>query len=328
MKKLIALLLALVMVFGLVACGSTEPVSTDTPASDAPAAETSEEEKLTVGLALAALNTNAVFIDMRKEIEARCEESGYKLMTADIEAGPAAIVTALENFINGGCDIIIVQNSAEEACADLLQQAVDKGIIVASYDYPSEICQYACVCANYDVGYAIGEQMGKFCAENEGSKKVAICSYTSLDFLVEREQGMRDGFAAACPEGEIVMAQDAGYASEGVTAGENFLQACPDIQGVMGINDGGIMGVYEAFKAAGKSFEKDGIALIGCDASVDGINAMKEGDMFYCTIDLDLINQVGEMYERCVTAALTGEIDAEKAIVTYPAVPLFQEDVQ
>ena len=35
------------------------------------------EKKLTVGLALTGINSNAVFIDMRKDIEARCNEAGY-----------------------------------------------------------------------------------------------------------------------------------------------------------------------------------------------------------------------------------------------------------
>ena len=252
MKKFFALLLSVVMVLGLLAgCGSKD------------SNKDNGEKKLTVGLALTGINSNAVFIDMRKDIEKRCNDAGYKLITADIEGGASKIVTALENFINAGCDIIILQNSAEEACADLLKQAVDKGIIVASYDYKSDIAQYACICSNYEVGKVIGQEMGKFVNEHEGSGKVAICSYSALDFLVERERGMRDGFAEVCPSGEIVMAQDAGFANEGVPAGENFLQAIPDIQGVMGINDGGVLGVYEAFKAAGKSFAKDGIALVG-----------------------------------------------------------------
>ena len=39
MKKLIAMLLALVMTFGLVACGSTAPAATEAPAAEAPAVE-------------------------------------------------------------------------------------------------------------------------------------------------------------------------------------------------------------------------------------------------------------------------------------------------
>ena len=38
MKKIIAMLMALVMVFGLVACGSSAPAATEAPKADAPAA--------------------------------------------------------------------------------------------------------------------------------------------------------------------------------------------------------------------------------------------------------------------------------------------------
>lgn len=317
-KRIVAACLALTMVLGMAGCGKAS--GTDESGKD--------EKSLTIGLALSAINTNAVFIDMAKNIQKKCDEKGYKLMTADIADDPNKVVTALENFINGGCDVIIFQNYAEEACAELIQKAVDQGVVVGSYDYESDYAQYAVIASNYDVGKKIGEQCGKYVAENKGSKKVAICSYTSMDFLVERAKGMEDGFKEACPDGKIVSSLDAGFAADGVAAGENFLQTAPDIQAVMGINDGGILGVYEAFKAAGKSREKDGIALFGCDASEDGINALKEDDMFYCTIDLDLINQVSQLYDRCVETALNGKVDEAQKLVTYPMNPIYLDNVE
>ena len=44
MKKLLALLLALVMVFALAACGGTEGTPSDAPASDAPASDAPASE--------------------------------------------------------------------------------------------------------------------------------------------------------------------------------------------------------------------------------------------------------------------------------------------
>lgn len=329
MKKLISCVLTLAMILVLFT-GCAAPATQDpSPASPENSGEANPEgEKLTIGLALSGINSNAIFIDMAKDIQERCDAAGYKLMTADIAEDPNKVVTALENFINGGCDVIIFQNYAEEACATLLADAIDKGIIIGSYDYTSDYAQYACIASNYEVGKVIGQECGKWVKANEGSKKVALCSYSPLDFLVEREQGMRDGFAETCPEGEIAIALDAGFTPEGVTAGENFLQAVPDLQAVMGINDGGTLGVYEAFKAAGMSFEKNQVAIFGCDASADGLNAIREGDMFFSTIDLDLVNQVAELYQRCVDAALGGTIDASKAVVTYPVNPLYFDDLK
>ena len=39
MKKIIALLMAMVMVLSLAACGASEPAATEAPAAEAPAAE-------------------------------------------------------------------------------------------------------------------------------------------------------------------------------------------------------------------------------------------------------------------------------------------------
>lgn len=285
------------------------------------------EEPLTIGLALSGITTNSVFIDMTKAIQAKCDDAGYKLMTADIEQGTQATVTALENFINGGCDVILVQNSAEAAYEDMLKDAIENGVVVGSYDFDSEICQYSIYASDLELGKTIGKACGEYVSEHEGSKKVAICNYSQLDFLVTREQGIEEGFKEACPDGEIVSVQDAGYPPEGVTAGENFLQACPDIQAVMGINDGGTLGVYEAFKAAGKSREADGIVIFGCDASIDGLNALEEEDMFYCTVDLDLVNQISKLYDRCVETALTGEVDESIKSEVYPMNPIYLENI-
>jgi ABC-type sugar transport system substrate-binding protein len=317
-KKIISFFLVIVLAAAFSACQSSpKPASGD---------NTKAGEKLTVGLALSGITTNAVFIDMTKSIQKLCDDAGYKLMTADIQGDPNNIVKAIENFVNGGCKVIIIQNYAEQACADAIQNAISKGVVFGSYDYTSQFAQYAIVASNYEVGKVIGQQTGKWVHNNPGSKKVVLCSYPDLDFLVERAKGMKEGFLQECPEGQVVQELKAGFAPEGVTAGENFLQANPDLQAVMGINDGGTLGVYQAFKAAGKS-KADGIGIFGCDASLDGLNAIKENDMFISTVDLDLVNQISELYKRCVDAALNGKVDDSKKTVTYPITPITIDNI-
>ena len=286
-----------------------------------------KEEGMTVGLALTGLQTNAIFIDMKKAIEAKCNEAGYKLIATDLAEGPTKMVTFLENCINAKAKIIIYQNIAEDAYIDLLQRAKDQGAILGSYDNPTKVAQYVSLASNYELGLTIGRECGKWVEANPGSKKVAICSYSPLDFLIVREQGMRDGFAEMCPSGQIAIAIDAGFVPEGVTAGENFLQAHPDLQAVMGINDSGPVGVWEAFKAAGMSFEKNRIGLFGCDASDDGLTALRANDMFLCTIDLDVVNQVVELFDRCVKLALTGEYEQDKAVAVFPMKAIYLSNI-
>jgi fructose transport system substrate-binding protein len=287
-----------------------------------------KEEGMTVGLALTGIQTNSIFIDMKKAIEAKCNEAGYKLIATDLAEGPIKMVSFLENCINAKAKVIIYQNIAEDAYMDLLQRAKEEGAILGSYDNPSTIAQYTSLASNYELGLTIGRDCGKWVESNPGSKKVGLCSFSYLEFLVLREQGMRDGFAETCPSGQIVMSLNAGPDPQScVAAGENFLQAHPDIQAAMGVVDTQVLGVWEAFKAAGKSFEKNHIGLFGCDASDDGLAAIRANDMFLCTIDLDVVNQVVELFDRCVKLALTGEYEQDKAVAVFPMKAIYLSNI-
>ncbi|GHV81035.1 hypothetical protein AGMMS49944_28260 [Spirochaetia bacterium] len=286
-----------------------------------------DSNQITVGLALSGIQTNSIFIDMRRAIEAKCEKEGWKLIAADLLEGPPKMITFLENCINAKAKIIIYQNIAEDAYVDLLQRAKDQGAILGSYDNPTTVAQYTSLASNFELGRAIGRECGKWVEANPGSKKAAICGYSLLDFLVVREQGMRAGFAETCPSGQIVISVDAGFVQQGVAAGENFLQAYPDLQAVMGINDSGPVGVWEAYKAAGMSFEKNHVGLFGCDASEDALRALRANDMFLCTINLDVVNQVVQLFDRCMRMAQTGVYEADQAEVTFPMQAIYLENI-
>ena len=82
MKKIIALLLALVMVLSLAACGASEPAATEAPKTDAPAAATPDAEAVTIKVA--AIETaygSQVWVDVCAAFEA---ETGIKVeLTTD-----------------------------------------------------------------------------------------------------------------------------------------------------------------------------------------------------------------------------------------------------
>ena len=89
MKKLIALLLALVMVLALTACGGSSAPATEAPATEAPKAEAPAapeapeapaDESVTVGLC--NINEKGVFGKLVKYgFEQACAERGWTLLT-------------------------------------------------------------------------------------------------------------------------------------------------------------------------------------------------------------------------------------------------------
>ena len=62
MKKLISLLLVLIMVFGLVACGASEPAPTEAPATEAPATEAPAEAPVAEAPTEAALVVDTMIL--------------------------------------------------------------------------------------------------------------------------------------------------------------------------------------------------------------------------------------------------------------------------
>ena len=72
-------------------------------------------------------------------------------------------------------------------------------------------------------------------------------------------------FLAEYPNGNFLPRILGGTAENGVTSMETALQANPDITGVLGINDAGNLGAYQALVNAGKT--ADDVFIFGIDLS-------------------------------------------------------------
>lgn len=305
MKKLVALLLVLMLALGMTASAENT------------------DKKLTVGFAFSGLTTNPPFIKMDALISSKCAERGWEYISVNIE-NAETMMTAFETFISAKCDIVIFQNSYEDVCADQITQLREMGCVLGSFDKDSELCQYSIYASNYEMGLVLGRECGKWVNEHEGSKKLGILYYALYDFIVERANGIRDGFLEVCPDGEVSTPVHTGSVAESVGAMENLLQVMPDVQVVGTTGDYAAIGAMEACRAAGLSLANGGPAIWGVDGSDDGLAAVKEQ---VCTIALDLVNQTDLMFERCVQTALIGEIDEANTSVPYPMVPTYYEDI-
>ena len=132
MKKLIALLLALVMVLGLVACGAKEPADTD-PTGESTAAPATEKTIAVV----AKGESHAFWQAVKAGAEAAGAEKGYKITfqgpasetAADVPNQITMVQTALSNNVDG-----LVLATIGTGFTDLLKQAYDKEIPVVSFD--------------------------------------------------------------------------------------------------------------------------------------------------------------------------------------------------
>lgn len=312
MKKLIALLLALVMVCGLAACGTQEPAKTETSAEKPTEAvvETGTAEKevlIKIGMTLTSVTTNPVFIEMSNRMAELCEENGWELLLKDLTAD--TIVDTIENFISAGCNVIIVQaNQAPEAVASMLPALKEAGVAVAVYDYDAMVGQpavvYSASCDNYNTGYALGKAAAEWANENiDGHVYAGVINRESNEVFRPRAEGITDALKEYLKDGDVYASVESrpGTAEGGITAAEDLMSAIPNMNLMVAWNGGSGVGAYEALKAA----DYQGY-LFTCDASQDEIKALMEGKFMMGSMDLDLGNQIVELALRTIEYVQNG----------------------
>lgn len=191
MKKLLALLLAALMVLSLAACsmegGSSEPAKTEEttaapetteteteqPAEETAAPEVKADADITIAVVPKSLD-NAIFLDSQAAAEAKAKELGINLQWVGPTTSDAGQqVTVIEGLIEKQVDGILISCNDADALKDVIDRAVDAGIVVGCFDSDSPESKRAFYCGtdNYAVGKLAAEEMMKILPDGG---KVAI----------------------------------------------------------------------------------------------------------------------------------------------------------
>ena len=171
MKKLIALLLALVMVVGLVACGAKEeaapaateaaPAATEAAKEEAPAAPA--EEAQLIGVAMPTKDLQR-WVQDGDNMKSQLEAAGY---TVDLQYAANDIptqVSQLQNMIANGCKVLVIASIDGSALGTVLEEAKAANIPVIAYDrliMGSDAVTYYATFDNWDVGVKQGTHIVK-----------------------------------------------------------------------------------------------------------------------------------------------------------------------
>ena len=166
MKKLIALLLAMVMVIGLVACGNTEPAPAATEAAPAateaaPAATEAAPEVEAGALIGVAMPTKDLqrWVQDGDNMKSQLEAAGY---TVDLQYAANDIptqVSQLQNMIANGCEVLVIACIDGFSLGTVLAEAQAANIPVIAYDrliMDSDAVTYYATFDNWDVGVKQG----------------------------------------------------------------------------------------------------------------------------------------------------------------------------
>jgi ribose transport system substrate-binding protein len=291
MKKTIYILLIMVLcITVLAACRPTAQAPAQTPAqtpqesggdSSAPA---NAAIKFKVGVSVLD-SANTLYAEIVQGIKDMLPEDA-DVTVADCQNNVTKQAQDVENLTAAGVDGIIILPAEPNALEASIRAAMDKDIMVISiFDRLNEYDSFAAF-DPYTYGELLGLEAGKWIAsELNGQAEVGMLTYNSMPAVQVRQQGMVDGMHEHAPDAEVVAQQDAAAPDEGMAVTESFLQAFPGMKVVMGINDGGAIGAFQAFVSANKA---------GPDVFVGGTDGLPQA--------YELMGQEGSIYRASVDA--------------------------
>ena len=129
MKKLIALLVAMLMIFGLCACDEEIPDSM----AEGIGGGTAAEEKITVGI-LMPTKEQTIWSTQGDRLVEAYQEAGYDTLIEYAEDSAEDQVMQIENMITKGADVLVIVAVDGAALTDACEKAKEEGIIVIAED--------------------------------------------------------------------------------------------------------------------------------------------------------------------------------------------------
>lgn len=258
-------------------------------------------------------STNTSAINMNSGAKAVFEAAGAQFTAQYYEDDYARMMSMIENAIIAGYDGIILQSTNLQAGSDSVRAAVDAGMIICEYDgdYADiEGIQYHFGGDNYNIGYMCGKMAGEWAEENLAAQGIPVVvgdiEYRELPDFVNRADGIKQGFMDACPQAQFVMEGFEWTTVECMAMVENWLQAYPEMNVVVGFADTMALGAAQAFAAAGK--DPTVTAVFGIDCIDEAVNSIADPNGIYKgTVNLDL-GATGEKMAQYMLDAANGVV--------------------
>lgn len=207
--------------------------------------------------------THEWYQNVIKGMQVRGKELGIEIEVQDANLDIAKQVSAAEDFIAKGVDVLIITPVNEEGVVPLLRQAKAANIPVVLEGNPVKGMTTMVAICDYDTGYHSGVAAGKYAKEKLGGvAKVMNVGLPLLSATVLRSQGFMDGIKTEIPDAVMVHDLDGGgNPDRALEVSAAALAKNADINIIYGINDNSSLGGLQAWKAAGKS--QDGLLTVG-----------------------------------------------------------------
>ncbi|MCM3177242.1 ribose ABC transporter substrate-binding protein RbsB [Cytobacillus horneckiae] len=227
-----------------------------------------------IGISISTLN-NPYFVTLKDSAEAKAKELGMETTTVDAQNDPAKQVSDIEDLIQQGVDILLINPADSSAIAAAISSANNANIPVITVDRSAEGGEVVAHVASDNA--AGGKMAGEYIIEQLGeeAKVVELEGIPGSSAARERGAGFNEAIAAASGY-EVASKQAANFdRAQGLTVMENIIQSTKDFKAVFAHNDEMALGAVQALNAAGLT----DVIVVGFDATEDAVKAVEDGKM-------------------------------------------------
>jgi ABC-type sugar transport system substrate-binding protein len=246
------------------------------------------QDKFKLGMAVGG-NTCCEWMKAQGDVaRALAEKMGWDYVELSNNNDPATALKNAQIFVQEGVDAVIQFNgqpSSNPAIAAVLKAA---NIPVVTYDI-ADPGMYFVGIDNLAAGIAGGEELGKIMkAKWDCNPDLVISSEGAGAGIVNewRTGGMRTGVKNICPDiapEKYVSFEGSGDAAVALAPARDLLAANPNAvkMAVVGINDGGVLGLINAAEQLGRADQVIGWGQDGAFITGPNVNPHLAGSVFY-----------------------------------------------
>ena len=297
-KKILSILLMVIMVVSLAACGQEAPAAPEQSSqsvptqSAAPASETPEPEddKLVVGFAQIGQESGWRDAETWSILNA-AEELGVDLKFSDGQQKQENQIKAIRSFIAYQVDVIAFAPIVKTGWDNVLSEAKAAGIPVILTDRTIDTDDeslYTCYIGSDFIteGLMAGDFLKKkFSESNETINIAELLGTVGAAPALGRSEGFREAIKDD-PRFHIICSQSGDFMrSKGKEAMTGILKYYDDIDVLYSHNDSMTLGAIEAMEEAGISPGED-IVIITIDGEQEAVDALKAGEI-NCIVECD-----------------------------------------
>ena len=322
MKKILALVLALCMLFALAACGQTTEPSTSPsgdpgtePTGDAstdPSGNAPTGGKIAVLLPTAG-GGDQFWTGINNAAEARGEvekANGYEIAIYDALSDAGTQIGQAEDAINQGVAGICLAPADPDSGVQIAQLAKDAGIPIVVFNRQLTDMTNVYAYCGLSEKETVMVSMEALCEQLGGKGKIGqITGISGHSGAEERKAGIEE-VAAKYPEIEIFATQDGKFKRENaMNITLDWLQAGQEMDAIVAPGSEMAIGVAMAVKEYGLKPGED-ILILAFDATGEGIRCMLDGETNFDSYQ-DPNLQVNGAVDLVLEAITSGEEKGE-----------------